>query len=106
MFGDAGYTGAEKRVADVGREIDWHSAKKRARVKALEEDGYKEAVQQLVTLRARIRAKVEYLFRVIKPRFGYMKVRYRGLAKNRAQVETLFALSNLWMARRKLASAG
>ena len=41
-------------------------------------------------------------FRVIKRQFGYTKVRYRGLKKNAAQVQTLFALSHLWMARRKL----
>lgn len=39
--------------------------------------------------------------------FGYQKVRFKGLLKNTAQVLTLFALSNLWMARRTLlASAG
>jgi IS5 family transposase len=52
--------------------------------------------------KASIRAKVEHPFRVIKRQFGYAKVRYRGLAKNAAQVLTLFALSNLWMARRHL----
>jgi IS5 family transposase len=41
-------------------------------------------------------------FRVIKRQFGYVKVRFRGLAKNTAQLVTLFALSNLWMARRHL----
>ncbi|SHF04000.1 transposase, IS5 family, partial [Thermomonas hydrothermalis] len=44
-------------------------------------------------------------FRVIKRQFGYMKVRYRGIAKNAAQVLTLFALSNLWMVRRQLMPA-
>jgi IS5 family transposase len=39
---------------------------------------------------------------VIKRQFGLMKVRFRGLAKNTAHVITLFALSNLWMARRKI----
>lgn len=39
---------------------------------------------------------------VIKRQFGFTKVRYRGLKKNGAQVQTLFAPSNLWMARRKL----
>jgi IS5 family transposase len=34
--------------------------------------------------------------------FGFVKVRYRGLKKNTAQLTTLFALSNLWMARPKL----
>ncbi len=49
-----------------------------------------------------MRAKVEHPFRVIKRQFGYTKVRYRGLAKNTAQVLTLFALSNLWMKRKQL----
>ncbi len=49
-----------------------------------------------------MRAKVEHPFRVIKRQFGYVKTRFRGLAKNTAQLVTLFALSNLWMARRHL----
>ncbi|MCD1610441.1 transposase, partial [Stutzerimonas kunmingensis] len=52
--------------------------------------------------KAQVRAKVEHPFRVIKRQFGYVKVRFRGLAKNTAQLVTLFALSNLWMARRHL----
>jgi IS5 family transposase len=55
---------------------------------------------------ASIRAKCEHPFRVIKRQFGFMKVRYRGLAKNTAQLTTLFALSNLWMARRTLLATG
>jgi hypothetical protein len=39
---------------------------------------------------------------VIKRQFGYVKVRFRGLMKNTAQLTTLFALSNLWMARKQL----
>ena len=54
-------------------------------------------------MKAGMRAKVEHPFRVIKRQFGYSKVRYRGLTKNTAQIVTLFALSNLWMVRRKLA---
>ena len=45
---------------------------------------------------------MELPFRVMKRLFGLMKVRFRGLAKNTAHVITLFALSNLWMARRRL----
>ena len=52
-----------------------------------------------------IRAKVEHPFRVIKRQFGFVKVRYRGLKKNTAQLVTLFALSNLWMVRGKLMGA-
>ena len=57
---------------------------------------------QVQTINARIRAKVEHPFRVIKQQFGFTRVRYKGLAKNTAQIITLFALSNLWMVRKKL----
>ena len=50
-------------------------------------------------VKAQVRARVEHPFRVVKRQFGYVKVRYRGLAKNTAQLTTLFALSNLWMVR-------
>lgn len=53
-------------------------------------------------VKASIRAKVEHPFRVIKRQLGFVKVCYRGLAKNTAQFHTLFALSNLWMARHRL----
>ncbi|KOR42802.1 transposase [Xanthomonas oryzae] len=42
---------------------------------------------------------------MIKRQFGYAKVRYRGLAKNTAQMLTLFALSNLWLKRKALMPA-
>ena len=62
----------------------------------------KEATRYVEYLKAAVRAKVEHPFRVIKRQFGYTKVRYRGLEKNTGQVLTLFALSNMWMARRHL----
>jgi transposase, IS5 family len=52
--------------------------------------------------KAAIRAKVEHPFRVVKRQFGYTRVRYRGLVKNSAQIVTLFALANLFQARRSL----
>ena len=61
-----------------------------------------QLIDQLERLKASIRAKVEHPFRVIKRQFGHVKVRYRGLKKNTAQLSTLFALSNLWMARKTL----
>jgi len=61
-------------------------------------------MDKLEHVKASIRAKVEHPFRVIKRQFGHVKVRYRGLAKNTAQLHTLFALSNLWMVRRTLLS--
>jgi IS5 family transposase len=52
----------------------------------------------------KVRAKVEHVFRVMKCQFGYRKVRYRGLAKNAAQVFSLLALANLYLARGAIAS--
>ena len=59
-------------------------------------------MDKLEKTKASIRAKVEHPFRVIKRQFGRVKVRYRGLTKNTAQLYTLFALCNLWMVRRVL----
>ena len=63
-------------------------------------------IDQFECTKACIRAKVEHPFRVLKQQFGYVKVRYRGLKKNTAQIVTLFALSNLWMVRHKLLAMG
>lgn len=56
--------------------------------------------------KAQVRANFEHPFRVIKRQFGYTKVRFSGLSKNIAQQATLFALSNLWMMRKRLLNAG
>jgi len=52
----------------------------------------------------KVRVKVEHVFRVLKCQFGYRKVRYRGIAKNGAQVFALLALANLYLARSRLVS--
>ncbi|HWO99566.1 MAG TPA: transposase [Methylococcus sp.] len=56
--------------------------------------------------KARIRAKVEHPPQVIKRQFGFVKVRYRGLAKNTANLMALFALANLLLVRKRLLSMG
>jgi len=101
-FGDAGYQGIEKRP-DANADVNWHVAMKPGKRNALNKDNAIDAmVDQVEKIKASIRAKVEHPFRVIKRQFGYVKVRYRGLKKNTAQLTTLFALSNLWMMRGKL----
>ena len=71
--------------------------------KKLNKDNEADAlIDQAEKLKASVRAKVEHPFRVVKRQFGFVKVRYRGLKKNTAQIITLFALSNLWMVRSKL----
>ena len=106
--GDAGYTGVEKRAEHDGREVIWQVAARRSTYKKLGKNtALYKAKRKIEKAKAQVRAKVEHPFRVIKRQFGYMKTRFRGLAKNTAQLVTLFALSNLWMARRHLlTSAG
>jgi IS5 family transposase len=53
-------------------------------------------------MQSQTRAKVEHAFRVVKHLWGYQKVRYKGLFKNAAQVFSLFALANLYLARHDL----
>jgi IS5 family transposase len=102
VWGDAGYTGADKREGLAGRRLTWHIASRPGKLKALPNGKLKDATRYVEYLKAAVRAKVEHPFRVIKRQFGYTKVRYRGLAKNTGQVLMLFALSNVWMARRRL----
>lgn len=105
-FGDAGYQGVDKRP-DAKPNITWHIAMRPGKRRALDKNNVADAlIDQAEKLKAGIRAKVEHPFRVIKRQFGYVKVRYRGLKKNTAQLMTLFALSNLWMVRGKLLGAG
>jgi IS5 family transposase len=52
--------------------------------------------------RSRTRARGEHAFRIVKQRWGFAKVRYRGLAKNLARAQTMFALANLYQLRRQL----
>jgi IS5 family transposase len=101
-FGDAGYQGVAKRP-DACEDVQWHVGMRPGKRRALDKTRKVDAlVDQLERLKASIRAKVEHPFRVIKRQFGHVKVRYRGLKKNTAQLTTLFALSNLWMARQAL----
>ncbi|MBF9059557.1 hypothetical protein HKCCSP123_10230 [Rhodobacterales bacterium HKCCSP123] len=51
---------------------------------------------------AMMRAKVEQPLGVIKRQFHHVKKRYRGLAKDLAQLFTLFALGNPFLVRQRL----
>ena len=83
--------------------VTWHVAMRPGKRRALDMKCKSNRLREKAEkLKASVRAKVEHAFQVIKLQFGYTKVRYRGLAKNTAQLKTLFALSNLWMARQKL----
>ena len=104
VFADAGYQGSVKRPEATG--VDWHVAMRPGKRRALNKNSpWGSLLDKAEQLKASVRAKVEHPFRVIKCQFGFTKVRYKGLAKNTAQLMTLFALSNVWMARRHLLGA-
>lgn len=101
VFADAGYQGAMKRPEATG--VNWQVAMRPGKRRALDKQTKLGALlDKTERLKASVRAKVEHPFRVLKCQFKYAKVRYRGLAKNTAQLMTLFALSNLWMVRKRM----
>jgi IS5 family transposase len=100
VWADSGYRGAASRVDRA--DVQWHIAARPSDIAKLPEGRRKAAAKKREHGKASVRAKVEHPFRVIKRQFGLTKVRFRGLVKNTAHVVTLFALSNLWMARKQL----
>ena len=100
VYGDKGYASDEKKRAAKAAGVRW-AVKEKAR------PGRQLSASQRRRNRrfGKVRAKVEHVFRVVKCQFGYRKVRYRGIAKNGAQVFALLALANLFLARRTLATA-
>ena len=100
-LGDAGYQGVEKREENLGKAVTWHVAMKRSKRKALPKNKLGRMVEKLEHLKASVRAKVEHPFHVIKNLFRHRKTRYRGLAKNTAQLFTLFGFANLVLAGRR-----
>ncbi|WP_139829897.1 IS5 family transposase, partial [Klebsiella pneumoniae] len=107
VYADAGYTGVERREEHENRGVIWQIAARRSTYSKLNQRSvlYK-AKRKIEFCKAQTRAKVEHPFRVIKRQFGYVKVRFRGLMKNTAQLTTLFALANLWRVRKQLMGMG
>ena len=103
VFADAGYQGVDKRP-DARPNAQWQVAMRPGKRKKLDKANspIDALMDKIEKCKASIRAKVEHPFRVVKRQFGFVKVRYRGLQKNTLQLKTLFALSNLWMARHRL----
>ena len=98
---------SERKFQAMHPQVNWHIAMMPGKRKTLDKTTPMGAIlEKLEQTKASIRAKVEHPFRVIKRQFGYVKVKYRGLAKNTANLVTLFALSNLWMFRKRLLNMG
>ena len=85
----------------IRSDFVWNVAKRRSTIAKMAEGPFKTLVQALEHIKA-IRASVEHPCHVVKNLFGYKKVPYKGLAKNCAQLYSLFALANLVIAKRRL----
>lgn len=100
-FGDAGYQGVHKRAEAKGPV--WHVAMRAGKRRKLNEFIEPHFLaERAEKMKASIRAKVEHPFHVIKNLFRHRKTRYKGLAKNTAQLFSLFGLANLVIAKRSL----
>jgi len=105
VFADSGYRGVEKReeIEKHHPDVDWQIAMMPGKRKALNKSKPSHVLRdKLEKLKANIRTKVEHPFGVIKCQFVHRKTRYRGMAKNTSQLLVMFALSNLWMLRKRI----
>jgi hypothetical protein len=97
-------SGSNKRPEATG--VNRHVAMRPGKSQALKKNSpWESLLDKAEQLKASVRAKIEHPFRVIQCQFGFTKVRYKGLSKNTVQLMKLFALGNLWMARRHLLNA-
>ena len=101
-LGDAGYQGVDKRPENQGTPVTWHVALRPGARRALPDDEVGHLKRRIERVKAGLRAKVEHPFHIVKNLFRYRKTRYRGLARNTAQVLTLFGLANLVLASWRL----
>jgi len=109
VYGDSGYIGAEKREDAVvrnkeGKKIKYKINRKPSQIKKLSTSG-QYAAKKAEHKKSSVRAKVEHVFAVVKKLFGYRKTRYRGLRKQTAKLNMMFALANLYLADRKSLTA-
>jgi IS5 family transposase len=97
VYGDQAYKGKKAEISKVA-----------PRARDFTNQGYPhrdvvdERVRALNRSKSRVRSKVEHTIGVIKRVFGFYKVRYRGLAKNLHRLEVTAALTNLFIARKRL----
>ena len=97
VWGDQAYRGQSEvlaRVAPMARDLTNQAFRRNGRID--------ERIREANRLKSKVRARVEHVFGTIKRVFGFRKVRFRGLFKNRHHVRMLAALANLFTVRRRL----
>lgn len=97
VWGDSAYAGQGEALAEHAPQAKDFTHKKASRNRPLS-----DADKARNTTKSRVRAKVEHPFLILKRRFGFAKVRYRGLEKNANRLFVACGLVNLYMARKVL----
>lgn len=104
VFADAGYNSESYKRGARSLGINWkvndkrlpkHTKTKRINLSSSQKKRNRK--------NSSIRARVEHCFWILKCQFGYRKVRYKGLQKNRVQILSLLGLANLYRFRKQLA---
>ena len=98
VWGDSGYQKQTKAIQEAAPQ-----AQDRTNRRVKTKQGVEEEKKRKNRTKSRVRAKVEWPFRILKRDFGYTKVRYRGIKKNHEWLLTAFALVNLYQHRKRLA---
>jgi len=101
LFGDQAYWKEDDR-----RFLESWGIRYRVNRRPTAQRPLSERWRRINRARSRTRARGEHAFRVFKQLWGFTKVRYRGLAKNLARAQTMFALANLYQVRHRLLPAG
>ena len=109
VYGDSGYLGAGKREDAVvrnkaGRKIKYKINRRPSQMKKLSKSG-QYAAKKAERAKSSVRAKVEHVFGVVKKQLRFRKTRYRGLDKQQAKFNIMFALANLILADRPCLAA-
>jgi len=102
VYGDAGYQGIAKRPEMAGKTTEFRVAMRPGKRRGLPDTPVGRMQDLIESAKAHNRSKIKHRFRVIKQQFGFQKTRLRGLAKNRCKIYVLAALTNLFLARRRL----
>lgn len=109
VYGDSGYLGAEKREDAVvrnhqGKRVRYKINRRPSQSKHASTRS-KAQIKRREREKSSVRAKVEHVFAVVKHQLRYRKTRYRGLRKQIAKLNIMFALANLILADRPCLAA-
>ncbi len=109
VYGDSGYLGADKRPEAKKKNIYGKRIKYKINRRPSQSKNNSTRSKSQIKRRERekssVRAKVEHVFAVVKLQLRFRKTRYRGLPKQVAKLNMVFALANLILADRPCLAA-